>query len=52
MTSRHCARILCKRDSAKQAPIAKFDLAKPVRVCEVCYGVLTGLTAAPSSAGQ
>lgn len=33
---RHCGRVLCKQCTAHQVPILKFDLSKPVRVCEVC----------------
>lgn len=38
---RHCGRILCSKCSSKEMPIAKFGHSKPVRVCEVCYDVLT-----------
>jgi ankyrin repeat protein len=38
---RHCGRILCSKCSSKEMPIAKFGHTKPVRVCEVCYDVLT-----------
>ena len=34
--SRHCGRLLCNKCTSQQAPIIKFDLNKPVRVCEVC----------------
>ena len=38
---RHCGRILCSKCSSKEMPIGKFGQTKPVRVCEVCYDVLT-----------
>nr|XP_032823369.1 rabankyrin-5 [Petromyzon marinus] len=38
---RHCGRLLCNRCSAKEIPIIKFDLNKPVRVCDICFDVLT-----------
>lgn len=38
---RHCGRILCAKCSGKDLPILKFNLTKPVRVCEVCFDVLT-----------
>ena len=38
---RHCGRILCARCSGRDLPILKFNLTKPVRVCEVCFDVLT-----------
>ncbi|KAF7206584.1 ankyrin repeat and FYVE domain containing 1 [Nothobranchius furzeri] len=38
---RHCGRLLCHKCSIKEMPIIKFDLNKPVRVCEICYDVLT-----------
>ncbi|CAB1316853.1 unnamed protein product [Coregonus sp. 'balchen'] len=38
---RHCGRLLCHKCSIKEIPIIKFDLNKPVRVCEVCFDVLT-----------
>ncbi len=38
---RHCGRILCSKCSIKDLPILKFNLTKPVRVCEVCFDVLT-----------
>ncbi|XP_054156411.1 rabankyrin-5-like [Oppia nitens] len=38
---RHCGRVLCSRCSSKDLPILKFNLTKPVRVCEVCFDVLT-----------
>uniref|UniRef100_A0A8C8IIB0 Ankyrin repeat and FYVE domain containing 1 n=1 Tax=Oncorhynchus tshawytscha TaxID=74940 RepID=A0A8C8IIB0_ONCTS len=39
--SRHCGRLLCHKCSIKEIPIIKFDLNKPVRVCDVCFDVLT-----------
>ncbi|XP_077996108.1 rabankyrin-5-like isoform X2 [Glandiceps talaboti] len=38
---RHCGRILCSKCSAKMMPIIKYDLNKPVRVCDMCFDVLT-----------
>ncbi|XP_043938036.1 rabankyrin-5 [Protopterus annectens] len=38
---RHCGRLLCHRCSTKEIPIIKFDLNKPVRVCDICFDVLT-----------
>ncbi|CAK9295990.1 unnamed protein product [Gordionus sp. m RMFG-2023] len=38
---RHCGRILCTKCSDKTMPISKYNLTKPVRVCSVCYDVLT-----------
>ncbi|KAI1307992.1 Rabankyrin-5 [Halotydeus destructor] len=38
---RHCGRVLCSRCSSKEMPIVKFNLNKPVRVCDVCSDVLT-----------
>uniref|UniRef100_A0AAZ3P4Q1 FYVE-type domain-containing protein n=1 Tax=Oncorhynchus tshawytscha TaxID=74940 RepID=A0AAZ3P4Q1_ONCTS len=38
---RHCGRLLCHRCSIKEIPIIKFDLNKPVRVCDICFDVLT-----------
>ena len=40
-SSRHCGRLLCNKCSSKEMPILKFDLSKPVRVCETCSDVLT-----------
>lgn len=37
---RHCGRILCNKCSSKEVHITKFNLAKPTRVCELCYQVL------------
>ncbi|MGH0158390.1 UNVERIFIED_CONTAM: hypothetical protein FKN15_035500, partial [Acipenser sinensis] len=39
--SRHCGRLLCHKCSVKEIPIIKFDLNKPVRVCDICFDVLT-----------
>lgn len=39
--SRHCGRVLCGKCSDKDVPILKFGLNKPVRVCELCFDVLT-----------
>lgn len=38
---RHCGRLLCAKCSGKDMPIVKFGLAKPVRVCDVCFDVLS-----------
>ncbi|XP_025091346.1 rabankyrin-5-like isoform X2 [Pomacea canaliculata] len=38
---RHCGRLLCSKCSGKDMPIIKFGLAKPVRVCDVCFDVLS-----------
>ncbi|CAF3943262.1 unnamed protein product [Adineta steineri] len=38
---RHCGRVLCKRCSMNEFPIIKFNLPKPVRVCQLCNDVLT-----------
>uniref|UniRef100_A0A4W3ID53 Ankyrin repeat and FYVE domain containing 1 n=1 Tax=Callorhinchus milii TaxID=7868 RepID=A0A4W3ID53_CALMI len=38
---RHCGRLLCHKCSTKEIPIIKFDLNKPVRVCDICFDVLT-----------
>ena len=38
---RHCGRVLCKKCSEKEISILKFSLQKPVRVCDVCFDVLT-----------
>ncbi|GFY63345.1 rabankyrin-5 [Trichonephila inaurata madagascariensis] len=38
---RHCGRVLCGKCSDKDVPILKFALNKPVRVCELCFDVLT-----------
>lgn len=37
---RHCGRLICQKCS-DQIPILKYNLPKPVRVCQVCYDVLT-----------
>ncbi|KAJ1623404.1 hypothetical protein T492DRAFT_554496, partial [Pavlovales sp. CCMP2436] len=33
---RHCGRILCDTCSTERAPIAKFGLHAPLRVCGAC----------------
>ncbi|XP_064648552.1 rabankyrin-5-like isoform X2 [Lineus longissimus] len=38
---RHCGRLLCSKCSDKDMPIVKFNQAKPVRVCEMCFDVLS-----------
>lgn len=40
-SSRHCGRLLCHKCSIKEIPVIKFDLNKPVRVCDICFDVLT-----------
>uniref|UniRef100_A0A914GXB1 Ankyrin repeat and FYVE domain-containing protein 1 n=1 Tax=Globodera rostochiensis TaxID=31243 RepID=A0A914GXB1_GLORO len=45
---RHCGRLVCAKCSDQQIPILKYNLAKTVRVCEMCYGVLT-MGAPPAS---
>ena len=37
---RHCGRVLCAKCSSKEVTIPKFNLTRPVRVCEVCFDVL------------
>ncbi|RTG88575.1 rabankyrin-5 [Schistosoma bovis] len=37
---RHCGRLLCAQCSAFEIPIVKYELSKPVRVCEVCFNFL------------
>lgn len=39
---RHCGRVLCSKCSNNDVPILKFGRNKPVRVCNVCFGVLQG----------
>ena len=41
LSSRHCGRLLCAKCCNKQMPILKYELTKPVRVCEVCFDFLT-----------
>lgn len=38
---RHCGRILCAKCSPREIAITKFKGNKPVRVCSMCYEVLT-----------
>ena len=38
---RHCGRLLCSKCSSKEMPIMKYNLSKPVRVCDVCSDLLT-----------
>lgn len=38
---RHCGRLLCNKCSDKHMPILKYNLTKPVRVCDICSDVLT-----------
>lgn len=37
---KHCGRLLCNKCSSRETHIAKFNVTKPVRVCELCYTVL------------
>ena len=37
---RHCGRVLCAKCSSKEITIPKFNLNRPVRVCETCFDVL------------
>jgi len=39
--SRHCGRILCAKCSEKDMPIIKYNIVKPVRICDICFNVLT-----------
>lgn len=39
--SRHCGRLLCAKCSSKDMPIVKYNQQKPVRVCDVCFDVLS-----------
>ena len=32
---------MCSKCSAKEMPIMKYNLSKPVRVCDVCSDLLT-----------
>ncbi|KAL3858016.1 hypothetical protein ACJMK2_012632 [Sinanodonta woodiana] len=38
---RHCGRLLCAKCSNKDMPIVKYTLSKPVRVCDICFDVLS-----------
>ncbi|XP_059091061.1 rabankyrin-5-like isoform X1 [Tigriopus californicus] len=38
---RHCGRLVCAKCSDKDTPILKYNLTKPVRVCDICADVLT-----------
>jgi len=38
---RHCGRLLCNKCSQQQMPILKYEITKPVRVCQICFGLLT-----------
>ncbi|XP_033101064.1 rabankyrin-5-like isoform X2 [Anneissia japonica] len=38
---RHCGRVLCAKCSSKMVPIVKYELTKPVRVCDVCFDVIS-----------
>lgn len=38
---RHCGRLLCAKCSDREVPILKYNLNKPVRVCDTCFDVLT-----------
>lgn len=41
LCSRHCGRLLCAKCTHQQMPIIKYDLHKPVRLCDVCHDVLS-----------
>ncbi|KAI6179468.1 hypothetical protein M3Y98_00613900 [Aphelenchoides besseyi] len=38
---RHCGRLICSKCSEQQIPILKYNLSKSVRVCQMCFTVLT-----------
>lgn len=38
---RHCGLIVCSNCSAQSIPLPKFDMNKPVRVCQLCFDVLS-----------
>lgn len=38
---RHCGRLLCAKCSTRDMPIVKYNLSKPVRVCDICFDVLS-----------
>ncbi|XP_029654379.2 rabankyrin-5, partial [Octopus sinensis] len=38
---RHCGRLLCAKCSTHDIPIVKYNLTKPVRVCNICFDVLS-----------
>ena len=38
---RHCGRLLCTKCLSQQMPILKFDINKPVKVCDVCCELLS-----------
>ena len=38
---RHCGRVVCAACSKHRVAIAKFELPKPVRVCTLCFDVLS-----------
>uniref|UniRef100_A0A914YGV6 FYVE-type domain-containing protein n=1 Tax=Panagrolaimus superbus TaxID=310955 RepID=A0A914YGV6_9BILA len=38
---RHCGRLVCSKCSEHQIPIVKYNLQKNVRVCHMCFDVLT-----------
>uniref|UniRef100_A0AC34G078 FYVE-type domain-containing protein n=1 Tax=Panagrolaimus sp. ES5 TaxID=591445 RepID=A0AC34G078_9BILA len=38
---RHCGRLVCAKCSEHQIPIVKYNLQKNVRVCHMCFDVLT-----------
>ncbi|XKL64859.1 hypothetical protein PGB90_004945 [Kerria lacca] len=39
---RHCGRLLCNKCAARDIPILKYNINKPVRVCVTCFDVLQG----------
>ncbi|MFH4980683.1 hypothetical protein AB6A40_007392 [Gnathostoma spinigerum] len=38
---RHCGRLVCSRCSEQTMPILKYGLEKAVRICQICFDVLT-----------
>jgi E3 ubiquitin-protein ligase HERC2 len=41
---RHCGRIFCRSCASRYVAIPRFGFHKPVRVCDVCHDMLTGIT--------
>ena len=38
---RHCGRLLCTKCLSQQMPILKFEINKPVKVCDICCELLS-----------
>uniref|UniRef100_A0A915JPC7 FYVE-type domain-containing protein n=1 Tax=Romanomermis culicivorax TaxID=13658 RepID=A0A915JPC7_ROMCU len=38
---RHCGRLLCSKCSEQTMPILKYEINKPVRLCQICFDVLS-----------